>query len=245
MLESKYLIGVDRSQSLLLPSSVDDYVGDDSMVRLIDAFINHLSKSVQSWLSFSKPMTTEGGRRSYSPGDLSKLFIWGYIERVRSSRRLERACGKDLEAIWLMRQLKPDHTVISRFRGKYVKELKDLLREFNRLCVRVNLLKGDCTVVDGTVLKAVNSRSNNHTQKKIEERILREEARKGLCDRPSQHDRSRQSAAEEGFQWCSRGLSSLERSGCALAFNLCDRSAPTRLSQRQLHQHTQILKSGS
>ena len=177
MLESKYLIGVDRSQSLLLPSSVDDYVGDDSMVRLIDAFINHLSKSEQSWLSFSKPMTTEGGRRSYSPGDLSKLFIWGYIERVRSSRRLERACGKDLEAIWLMRQLKPDHTVISRFRGKYVKELKDLLREFNRLCVRVNLLKGDCTVVDGTVLKAVNSRSNNHTQKKIEERILREEAR--------------------------------------------------------------------
>src|SRR4249919_124812 len=108
-----YVIGVDRQQTMLLPESLEEYVGAEHPVRFIDAFVDGLDLK---GCGFCRSQPAETGRPPYNPGDLLKLYIWGYLNRTRSSRRLERECTRNLELIWLLRKLAPDFKTIADFR---------------------------------------------------------------------------------------------------------------------------------
>ena len=164
-----YLRGVDRDQELLLPSRVEDYVSPQSEVRVIHAFAEGMSSGREDGaLPVERMMGTEGGRRGYAPRDMAKLFIWGYLNKVRSSRELERACRTNLEAIWLMRDLRPDHCSISRFRAAHARRIKGWLKEFNLIVAQAGLFGGQETAVDGALLKAVNGKARNFTLAKLD-----------------------------------------------------------------------------
>jgi len=105
-----HLSGIDRSQTLLFPEAIDDYAGLDSPVRFIDAFVDGLDLAAAG---FSRVAPEKTGRPGYAPGDLLKLYIYGYLNRVRSSRRLEAECHRNVEVIWLLRTLKPDFKTIA------------------------------------------------------------------------------------------------------------------------------------
>lgn len=164
-----YLRGVDRDQELLLPSRVEDYVPAQGEVRIVDAFAEGMSSGDEDGaLPVERMMGTEGGRRGYAPRDMAKLFIWGYLNKVRSSRELERACRTNLEAIWLLRDLRPDHCSISRFRATHAHRIKGWLKEFNLIVAQAGLFGGEETAVDGTLLKAVNGKARNFTLAKLD-----------------------------------------------------------------------------
>lgn len=173
-----YLEGVDRDQSLLLPERVEDYVSPDSLVRVVDAFVDGLSVGKEAGsLPPLREMGSEGGRKGYSPHAMAKILIWGYLQRVRSTRALERATHVNLEVIWLLRTLKPDHSSISRFRAAHSKRIKRWIKEFNLICAKLGLFGGEEIAVDGVILKAVNSKANNYTQGRLEKRIEKLEAK--------------------------------------------------------------------
>ena len=109
----RFIEGYDRSQPLLLPACVDDYVPQESLVRVVDAFVETLDLTA---LGFERTISAATGRPGYHPGDMLRLYIWGYLNQLRSSRQLERACQRDLEAIWLMRRMTPDYRTIAAFR---------------------------------------------------------------------------------------------------------------------------------
>lgn len=109
----RFIEGYDRSQPLLLPAYVEDYVSQDSLVRVIDAFVETLDLTA---LGFERTVSAPTGRPGCHPGDMLRLYIWGYLNQLRSSRQLERACQRDLEAIWLMRRMTPDYRTIAAFR---------------------------------------------------------------------------------------------------------------------------------
>jgi transposase len=110
---SGFIQGQDRSQASLLPPCVDDYVGQESLVRVVDAFILSLDLA---GLGFERAIAAATGRPGYDPGDMLRLYVWGYLNQLRSSRHLERACTRDLEAMWLMRRMTPDYRTIAAFR---------------------------------------------------------------------------------------------------------------------------------
>jgi len=134
-----YISGFERSQLLLLPEAVDDYVGADNPVRFIDAFVDGLDLAVAG-LSRVKPKAT--GRPGYAPADLLKLYIYGYLNGVRSSRRLEVECHRNIEVIWLLRSLKPDFKTIADFRSDNRAAFKKVFREFVILCRLTDDLAG-------------------------------------------------------------------------------------------------------
>ncbi|MDR3473269.1 MAG: transposase [Devosia sp.] len=108
-----FIEGMDRAQISLLPARIDDYVACDALVRVIDAFVASLDLT---GLGFNRAAAAATGRPGYYPGDMLRLYIWGYLNQIRSSRHLERACVRDLEALWLLRRLAPDYRAIATFR---------------------------------------------------------------------------------------------------------------------------------
>ena len=124
-----HISGFDRSQLLLLPEAIDDYVGAENPVRFIDAFVDGLDLE----LGFARAEAKATGRPGYEPGDLLKLYIYGYLNRVRSSRRLEAECHRNIEVIWLLRTLKPDFKTIADFRADNRAAFKSVFREFTML----------------------------------------------------------------------------------------------------------------
>jgi transposase len=126
--------GFERSQLLLLPEAVDDYVGADNPVRFIDAFVDGLDLSAAGFLRVAPKAT---GRPGYAPSDLLKLYIYGYLNRVRSSRRLEMECHRNIEVIWLLRTLKPDFKKIADFRRDNRSAFRSVFRQFVLLCKRL------------------------------------------------------------------------------------------------------------
>ena len=130
------ITGTDRTQSLLLPAAVEDYVGPENPVRFIDAFVDQLDLTS---LGFVRARPERTGRPGYHPGDLLKLYIYGYLNRVRSSRRLEAETHRNLEVIWLLRQLRPDFKTIADFRRENRKAFKQVFREFVVLCRDLDL----------------------------------------------------------------------------------------------------------
>lgn len=158
-----YLHGEQRDQSWLLPPSIEDYVSADNPVRVMEAFVDGLD--LRALGIDSTPAHT--GRPAYAPAALLKLYIYGYLNRVRSSRELERLTHRNLEVIWLLRGLRPDHKTISEFRRQHKGAFRQVLRQFNLLCRELKLFGAELVALDGSVFKAVNSREHNFTLEKL------------------------------------------------------------------------------
>ena len=156
-----HISGHDRSQTLLFPESVDDYVDPDNPVRFIDAFVDGLDLAAAGFVGVEPKAT---GRPGYAPADLLKLYIYGDLNRVRSSRRLEAETCRNIEVIWLLRHLKPDFKTIADFRRDNRAAFKPVFREFVLLCRRLDLFGRELLALDGTRLKAVNNKDRNFTR---------------------------------------------------------------------------------
>src|ERR1700674_2997865 len=156
-----HLSGHDRSQLLLLPEAVDDYVGPDNPVRFIDAFVDQLDLAAAGFIRGAPKPT---GRPGYAPNDLLKLYIYGYLNRVRSSRRLEAESHRNIEVIWLLRHLRPDFKTIADFRRDNRNAFRPIFRQFVLLCRQLDLFGRELLAVDGTRIKAVNNKDRNFTR---------------------------------------------------------------------------------
>lgn len=185
------ITGTDRSQSLLLPAAVEDYVAPDNPVRFIDAFVDGLDLAA---LGFVRAAPKATGRPGYHPGDLLKLYIYGYLNRIRSSRRLEAETHRNLEVIWLMRQLRPDFKTIADFRRQNRDAFAKVFRRFVLLCRDLDLFGRDLIAVDGTRIKAVNNKDRNFTRASLRKFIESAEAK--LADYLQRLDNG--DAAEQG-----------------------------------------------
>ena len=159
-----HIAGFERDQLLLLPEAVDDYVDADNPVRFIDAFVDGLDLTAAGFLRVEAKAT---GRPGYAPGDLLKLYIYGYLNRVRSSRRLEAECRRNIEVIWLLRTLKPDFKTIADFRRDNRGAFRSVFRQFVLLCRRLDLFGRELLAVDGTRIKAVNNKDRNFTRNSL------------------------------------------------------------------------------
>jgi transposase len=163
----RFVAGADRSQSTLLPESLDDWVDESNPVRVIDAFVDALNVAE---LGFDGVEPAATGRPSYHPCCLLKLYIYGYLNRVQSSRRLEREAGRNVEVMWLLGRLAPDHKTIADFRKDNGGAIKKVCARFVELCRRMGLLTKASVAIDGSKFKAVNNRDKNFTSAKIERR---------------------------------------------------------------------------
>lgn len=164
-----YIQGENRFQKTFMPDSIDEYIDEENPTRVIDAFVESLNMEE---LEF-KMYDNECGRPAYNPKDMLKLYIYGYFNKVRSSRKLERETKINIEVIWLMNKLSPDHKTISRFRKDNVKALKSTFRSFVKVCLKLNLYKKELIAIDGSKFKAVNSLEKNFSKGKLEDRIKR------------------------------------------------------------------------
>jgi transposase len=166
--------GLDRSQTLLFPESLDDYVSADNPVRFLDAFVAGLDLHA---LGFSKARCADTGRPPYDPAALLKLYLYGYLHRIRSSRLLETECHRNVEVIWLLRKLAPDFKTIADFRRDNLKPLKAVSRRFTLLCRKLDLFGGELLAIDGSKFRAVNARDKNFNAAKLQELIAHTDAR--------------------------------------------------------------------
>ena len=169
-----HIVGHDRSQLLLLPESLDDYVGPENPVRVIEAFVEGLNLPAAG---FARVEAEETGRPGYRPADLLKLYIYGYLNRIRSSRRLEAETHRNIEVIWLLRHLKPDFKTIADFRRDNRKAFRPVFRQFVLLCKQLDLFGRELLAVDGTRIKAVNNKDRNFTRASLAEFIKLADAR--------------------------------------------------------------------
>jgi transposase len=169
-----HISGHDRSQILLLPEAVDDYVEADKPVRFIDAFVDGLDLSAAGFTRVDAKVT---GRPGYAPADLLKLYIYGYLNRVRSSRRLEAETHCNIEVIWLLRYLKPDFKTIADFRRDNRNAFRQVFREFVLLCRQLDQLGRELLAVDGTRIKAVNNKDRNFTRASLTQFIKAADAK--------------------------------------------------------------------
>lgn len=163
-----YIGGESREQRIFFPEALDEYIGEDNAVRFIDAYVDGLQMEE---LGFKQTAPKETGRPPYDPRDLLKLYIYGYLNRVRTSRMLERECGRNVELMWLMRKLGPDFKTIADFRKENRQSFKRVFRQFVLLCKGIGLLGGELVAVDGSKFKAVNSGQKNFSAKKLEKRL--------------------------------------------------------------------------
>ena len=169
---SEHVGGTRRDQTILFPDTLDKYVEKENPVRFIDAFIDSLNLEK---LGFKHSITCETGRPSYDPSDLLKLYVYGYLNQVRSSRKLEKECHRNLEVMWLMKKLAPDHKTIADFRRDNVDCIKGVFKEFVYLCKNSDLYGAQLVAIDGTKFKAVNSKSNNLNEKTVALRLKQTE----------------------------------------------------------------------
>lgn len=163
-----YIKGESRGQLTLLPESLEDYVTEENPVRVIDAFVNKLD--IKS-MGFIKHTPSKDGRPGYDPRDMLKLYIYGYLNKIRSSRRLRTECSRNVELMWLLGKLVPDFRCIADFRKDNAESIKLVFREFTVLCNKLNLIGKDLVAIDGSKFKAVNSKDNNFTKGKLTDRI--------------------------------------------------------------------------
>jgi len=163
-----YIEGQDRNQIIMFPESIDEYISDDNSVRVIDAYVEQLDMEK---LGFQRTTAPVMGRPPYSPKDLLKLYLYGYLNRVRSSRRLEHEAIRNIEVIWLLKKLKPDFKTIADFRKDNKKALKAVFRDFTKLCDEWNLFGKELVAIDGSKFRASNSKRNNYSAKKLERHI--------------------------------------------------------------------------
>jgi len=165
---NRYIEGTDRSQVSLFPDRLEDWVDADNPVRVIDAFVDALNLNE---LGFERATAAATGRPGYHPAVLLKLYIYGYLNRVQSSRRLEREAGRNVEVMWLLGRLVPDHKTIADFRKDNGAAIRKVCAQFVDLCRRIGLLSAASVAIDGSKFKAVNNRDRNFTKAKMARRM--------------------------------------------------------------------------
>ena len=163
-----FVEGEYRSHSTLFPERLDDYVGEDNSVRVVDVFVDELDLGD---LGFRRAQPLATGRPSYHPSVLLKLYVYGYLNRVQSSRRLEREAGRNVEVMWLMGRLVPDHKTIANFRKDNGQAIRKVCSQFVSLCRQLNLFADASVAIDGSKFKAVNTRDKNYTRGKVKRRM--------------------------------------------------------------------------
>jgi len=163
-----YITGFDRTQTSLFPQSIDQIIEKDNPVRFIDLFVNSIKAEKYG---FRDVALNTNGRPPFHPSDLLKLYIYGYINKIRSSRGLERECKRNIELIWLLKGLVPDHNTISNFRKDNPQAIKKVFRQTVSLAKNLDLIGGILIAGDGTKLRAQNSKKNNYNQKKIDRHL--------------------------------------------------------------------------
>ncbi len=164
----RFIEGVDRGQSTLFPERLEDWIGEDNAVRVIDIFVEELDLAE---LGFGGVDPEATGRPSYHPSVLLKLYIYGYLNRVQSSRRLEREAGRNVEVMWLTGRLAPDHKTIADFRKDNGRAIRQVCARFVVLCRTMGLLGQASVAIDGSKFKAVNNRDKNFTHAKMARRL--------------------------------------------------------------------------
>ena len=169
-----YIDGTEPGQHILFPSTLDEYLDEGNPVRAIAAFIESLNFA---GLEFVRARAAHTGRPGYDPRQLLGLYIWGHLNRVRTSRKLERECERNLEAIWLMRNLRPDFKTIADFRKDNGEPIKQVVVRFRLWCLAEGLYGREVVAIDGSKFKAQNNSERNFTQKKLAKVIKREQAR--------------------------------------------------------------------
>ena len=237
-----FIDGDSRDQISLLPECIDDYVAPDSLVRVVDAFVASLDLVE---LGFHRAVAATTGRPGFQPGDMLRLYIWGYLNQVRSSRHLERACVRDLEALWLMRRLAPDYRTIAAFRHDNPEAIIAASAAFVQFCREQWLVGGRVVAVDGTKMRAVASpkehrrRRASHPRHRATEKeiayyldrldIIDETVAQGFEDQP--RHRENFAAAIASLQARGRTGSSEGSRSWSVATKRCSSSASRRPSQ--------------
>src|SRR5215469_13975090 len=169
----RFIEGRDRAQLMLLPECLDDFIEEDNPVRVVDAFIEELDLAV---LGFAGVVPEVTGRPSYQPATLLKIYLYGYLNRVQSSRRLERETRRNLEVMWLTGRLTPDFKTIADFRRDNGSAIRATCKQFVVLCRQLDLFSEAIVAIDGSKFKAVNNRDKNFTPHKIQRRMEQIEA---------------------------------------------------------------------
>ena len=166
----RFIEGDDRTQRTLFPASLDEYIDDENMVHVIDAFVDALDLGA---LGFSGVDPKSTGRPAYHPSVLLKIYVYGYLNRIASSRRLEKETQRNIEMMWLTGRLSPDFKTIATFRKENAKALRGVCREFVVLCRNLDLFSDALVAIDSSKFKAVNNRDRNFTVAKMKRRRAR------------------------------------------------------------------------
>jgi transposase len=169
----RFIEGEDRGQGTLLPELLDDYVAEDNPVRVVDVFVDELDLAR---LGFTRVQPAKTGRPAYHPAVLLKLYIYGYLNRIQSSRRLEREAQRNGELMWLTQRLAPDFKTIANFRKDNGKAMRNACRQFVVVCQQLDLFSDAVVAIDGSKFKAVNSSDRNFTDAKLKRRMQEIEA---------------------------------------------------------------------
>ena len=164
----RFIEGEDRTQITLLPECLDDYIAEDNPIRAVEVFIDELDLGT---LGFAGVAPAATGRPSYHPAVLLKLYLYGYLNRIQSSRRLEREAQRNVELVWLTGRLSPDFKTIADFRRDNGPAIRNVCREFVLLCRRLDLFSQAIVAIDGSKFKAVNAHDRNFTQAKLDKRM--------------------------------------------------------------------------
>ncbi len=196
-----FIEGIDRGQAALLPPCIDDYIAPEVLVRVVDGFVASLDLAA---LGFDRTVSAATGRPCYHPADMLRLYVWGYLNQIRSSRHLERACHRDLEALWLMRRLAPDYRTIAAFRHDNPEAIVAAAAAFVQFCRIHDLIGGQIVALDGTKMRAVASPKNiagaewlardlEHTKREIGYYLeqldsIDEQVEQGFDDKPAHRE---------------------------------------------------------
>ena len=169
----RFIEGENRSQSTLFPESLADYIAEDNAVRVVDAFVDTLDLKQ---LGFERAEPSVTGRPGYQPATMLKIYVYGYLNRLQSSRRLERESHRNVELIWLTGRLMPDFKTMADFRKDNRKAIRRVCAEFVGVCRALELFSATLVAIDGSKFKAVNSRDKNFTRKSVERRLKKTQA---------------------------------------------------------------------
>ena len=168
-----YIKNRDRDQITLMPDCLEDYVSAENPVRVIDTFVDRLNIAA---LGFKAKPAVEG-RPGYDPRDMLKLYIYGYLNKIRSSRRLQAEAGRNVELMWLLGKIIPDFRCIADFRKDNAESIKNVFREFVKLCNKAGLLSNETVVIDGSKFRAVNSDNHCYVKVNVEKLIKQADER--------------------------------------------------------------------
>jgi transposase len=188
----RHIQGEDKQQLTLMPMCLDDYIPQDSICRVIAAFVKNIDMVA---LGFKYAETKSTGRMSYNPAFMLMLYLYGYLNRIRSSRRLEAETKRNVEVMWLMEKLTPDDKTISNFRKDNAKALKKVFRQFNIWCNEQDLYGRELVAVDGSKFRANANRKSIHTQKNTQTKLA--EVEKKISEYMNELERNDKAEADD------------------------------------------------